>query len=217
MEPKTVIMETSVCVKICSISKVCAYYSLPSNGKYTQSLETGQDDVYTWTWEGQLIPEPGKVNYTQAKAYCHISLLSFMQNMMQKLVTGNIKDEQLGHVTYIYSNLPTNRNSTETAIHHVITHMSGNPKIMRIFLNCIFLWTFPKFNHPQNTLLENQYTYPTAFSIVQNSSGTLAFSACIFFSLTSTTFWKRFPLTYSVRHLNSVFVPTVRSVSAAAI
>jgi len=47
MEPKTVIMETSVCVKICSISKVCAYYSLPSNGKYTQSLETGQDDVYT--------------------------------------------------------------------------------------------------------------------------------------------------------------------------
>jgi len=30
-----------------------------------------------------------------------------MQKMMQKLVTRNIKDETLGHVPYIYKNLPT--------------------------------------------------------------------------------------------------------------
>jgi len=60
-----------------------------------------------------FIPAPGEVNYTQAKAYCPISLLSFMQKTMQKLVTGNIKEEALGHDTYIYSNLPTNQVSTQ--------------------------------------------------------------------------------------------------------
>jgi len=39
----------------------------------------------------------------------------------------------------------------------------GGPKNNeKIFFNQIFLWTFSKFNHPQNTVLENQYTYPTA-------------------------------------------------------
>ena len=37
----------------------------------------------------------------------------------------------------------------------------GEPKNNEFFFNRIFLLTFPKFNHPQNTLLENQYTYPT--------------------------------------------------------
>jgi len=50
-------------------------------------------------------PAPGKVNYTQAKAYCPISLLSFMQKKMQKLVNRNIKDETLRHFPYIYKNL----------------------------------------------------------------------------------------------------------------
>jgi hypothetical protein len=60
-----------------------------------------------------FIPAPGKVNYAQAKAYCPISLLSFMQKMMQKLVIRNIKDGTLGHDAHIYNNLPT--------MHHVIT------------------------------------------------------------------------------------------------
>jgi hypothetical protein len=55
-----------------------------------------------------FIPAPGKVNYTQAKAYCPISLLS-LQKTMQKLVARNIKDETLGHIPYIYNNLPTNQ------------------------------------------------------------------------------------------------------------
>ena len=54
-----------------------------------------------------FISATGKVIYTQTKAYCPISLLSFMQKAVQKLVTRNTKDETLGHVPYIYNNLPT--------------------------------------------------------------------------------------------------------------
>jgi hypothetical protein len=43
-----------------------------------------------------FIPAPGKVIYTQAKVYCPISLLSFMQKRMEKLVTTNIRDKILG-------------------------------------------------------------------------------------------------------------------------
>ena len=74
-----------------------------------------QGDIYR-VW-GQVkmmfIPVPGKVNYTQAKAHCPINLVSFMQKTMQKLVTRNIKEETLGHDTYIYKNLPTNQVSPQ--------------------------------------------------------------------------------------------------------
>jgi uncharacterized pyridoxamine 5'-phosphate oxidase family protein len=52
----------------------------------------------------------GKVNYTQAKAYRPISLLS-MQKMIQKFNTRNIRDDTLGYVPYIYKNLPTKQGS----------------------------------------------------------------------------------------------------------
>ena len=58
-----------------------------------------------------FISANGKVNYTQAKAYCPITLPSFMQKTMQKFMTRNVKDETLGHVPYIYTNLPTNHRS----------------------------------------------------------------------------------------------------------
>jgi len=48
----------------------------------------------------------------------------------------------------------------------------GGPKKTSFFLNRIFLWTFPNLI-TLKIPLENQYTYPTAFSIVQNSSGSL--------------------------------------------
>jgi replication fork clamp-binding protein CrfC len=42
--------------------------------------------------------------------------------MMQKSVTKNIKNETLGHDTYIYNNLPTNQvKATETAMYQVTT------------------------------------------------------------------------------------------------
>jgi len=56
----------------------------------------------------------GKVYYIQAKAYCAISLQSFMQKMIQKLVTRNSRDKTFGHVRYIYNNLPTNQGNTQT-------------------------------------------------------------------------------------------------------
>jgi len=42
-----------------------------------------------------------KVNYTEARGYNPISLLSFMQKTMQQLVARNIKDETLRHFPYI--------------------------------------------------------------------------------------------------------------------
>ena len=60
-----------------------------------------------------IIPVPGKVNYIQAKAYCAISLLSFMQKTIEKLVTKNINNKTLGHVPYMYNNLPTKQGSLQ--------------------------------------------------------------------------------------------------------
>jgi hypothetical protein len=57
------------------------------------------------------IPATGKPNYTQAKAYCPISLLSFMWKMTQKFETRNVRDETMGNVPYIYNKLPTNHGS----------------------------------------------------------------------------------------------------------
>jgi len=55
--------------------KICAYSILPSN-RYTPRA---------WRQVKMMfIPANGKVSYTQAKAYYPISLLSFMQKMMQK-------------------------------------------------------------------------------------------------------------------------------------
>jgi len=60
----------------------------------------------------------GKVSYTQAKAYCPIILLSFMQKTMQNFVTRNVKEETMGHVPYIYNNLPTNHGSPHSTKYH---------------------------------------------------------------------------------------------------
>jgi len=42
-----------------------------------------------------FIPAIGKVNSTQAKAYCPSSQMSFMRKMMQKFQTRNIRVETL--------------------------------------------------------------------------------------------------------------------------
>jgi len=47
-------------------------------------------------------PVPRNAQYTEAKGYDPISL-SFTQKTMQKLVVRNIKDETMGHVSYIYN------------------------------------------------------------------------------------------------------------------
>ena len=70
-----------------------------------------------------LIPAPGKANCTEAMGYHPISLLFCMQKIMQKLVARHIRDKSLGlcPCTAIPICLQT-RNSTEMAMHHVISH-----------------------------------------------------------------------------------------------
>ena len=53
-------------------------------------------------------PVPRNTNYAESKGYNPICLLSFMQKIMQKFLTRIIRDESLGYVPHIYTNLPTN-------------------------------------------------------------------------------------------------------------
>jgi hypothetical protein len=75
----------------------------------------------------------------------------------------------------------------------------GGPKNNEkfFFKNRIFLWRFSKFNHPRNTVLENQYTYLSycffhCSKQFWNFWKVIAFIASVIFPLTSSTFWKRF-------------------------
>ena len=90
---------------ILSVSKSVAWYQQYVH--ITACLSTGYIQTVWRQVKVTFIPVPGKVNYTQSKAYCAISLLSFMQKIMEKLVTKNINNKTLGHVPYIYNNLPT--------------------------------------------------------------------------------------------------------------
>ena len=83
------------------ISKVCAHYSLPCKEICIQSRGTIKMST----------PVPRNTKYAQAKGYHTINVLSFMQKMMQKLVSRNIRSESLGHVSHNYTNLHTNQGS----------------------------------------------------------------------------------------------------------
>jgi hypothetical protein len=54
-----------------------------------------------------FVPATVKVNYTHAKAFGKIN---------KKFITRNVNDETLGHVTYIYNNLPTNQGSPQKSL-----------------------------------------------------------------------------------------------------
>jgi hypothetical protein len=73
-----------------------------------------------------FIPKPGKLDYTEAKAYPPISLLSFLLKTMEKLVDRHIRNGAL-------KKYPLHRNkhayeigkSTETALHNVVTNIEN--------------------------------------------------------------------------------------------
>jgi hypothetical protein len=70
-----------------------------------------------------FISKPWKVKYTEVKAYCPISPLSFMLKVMEELVDWHIREKILGlsplrHYQFGYQP----GKSTETALHHVIAH-----------------------------------------------------------------------------------------------
>jgi hypothetical protein len=74
-----------------------------------------------------FIPKPRKSDYTKAKAYCPISLSSFLLKTMEKIVDRHIRDGVL-------RSQPLHQNqhayqigkSTETALHSVLTHVECN-------------------------------------------------------------------------------------------
>jgi hypothetical protein len=71
-----------------------------------------------------FIPKPGKANYTNAKAYCPISLSSFMLKTKEKLVDRHIRNKILElHPLHQYQFAYQPGKSTETALHHVITRI----------------------------------------------------------------------------------------------
>jgi hypothetical protein len=73
-----------------------------------------------------FLPKTGKPDYTEAKAYCHISLSSFLLKMMEKLVDRHIRDSAL-------KEYPLHRNqhayqtgkSTDTALHNAKTRIEN--------------------------------------------------------------------------------------------
>ena len=94
---------------ILSVSKSVAWYQKYMHIK--ACLVTGYTPRVWRQVKMMFIPATGKVNYTQAKAYCTISLLSFIWKMMQEFKTRNITTETMGNVPYIYINLTTNQGS----------------------------------------------------------------------------------------------------------
>jgi hypothetical protein len=69
-----------------------------------------------------FIPKPGKLDYTEAKAYRPISLPSFMLKTMEKLVDRHIRDGALRiHPLHRIQRSYQIGKSTETALHNVVT------------------------------------------------------------------------------------------------
>jgi hypothetical protein len=73
-----------------------------------------------------FIPKPGKLDYTDAKAYRPISLSSFLLKTMEKLVERYIRDDSLRkyplhHNEHAYQT----GKCTETALHNVVTRIEN--------------------------------------------------------------------------------------------
>jgi hypothetical protein len=73
-----------------------------------------------------FIPKPGKLDYTESKAYRAISLSSFLLKSMEKLVERQIRHDSLRkyplhHNQHAYQT----GKSTETALHNVVTHIEN--------------------------------------------------------------------------------------------
>ena len=133
LKSKTLIIK-SIKHDIRSVSKSVAWYQQYLHIK--ACLSTGYIQTVWRQVKVTFIPVPGKVNYTQSKAYCAISLLSFMQKTMEKLVTKNINNKILGHApTFIITG-----KSTETATHHVETHIQGAAENRKLYLSILRYW-----------------------------------------------------------------------------
>jgi hypothetical protein len=73
-----------------------------------------------------FIPKPGKLDYTEAKAYRPISLSSFILKTTEKLVEGHIKDSALKKYSLHRNQCAYQIGKfTETALHNVVTRIEN--------------------------------------------------------------------------------------------
>jgi hypothetical protein len=71
-----------------------------------------------------FIPKPGKLDYTEAKAYRPISMSSFLLKTMDKLVDKHVRDGVLRiHPLHHNQHAHQKGKSTETAFHNVVTRI----------------------------------------------------------------------------------------------
>jgi hypothetical protein len=71
-----------------------------------------------------FIPKPGKLDYTEAKAYRPISLSSFLLKTMEKQVERHIRDDSLmKYPLHQNKHAYQTGKSTETALHNVVTRI----------------------------------------------------------------------------------------------
>jgi hypothetical protein len=76
--------------------------------------------------KGTFIPKPGKLVYTEAKAYRPISLSSLLLKTMEKLVDRHIRDDVLRiHPLHRNQHAYQIGKSTETALHNVVTRIEN--------------------------------------------------------------------------------------------
>jgi hypothetical protein len=69
-----------------------------------------------------FIQKPGKLDYTEAKAYCPTSLSSFLLKTMEKLVESYIRDDSLRKYPLHHNQHSYQTGKfTETALHNVVT------------------------------------------------------------------------------------------------
>ena len=94
------------------IIQVYACLSFNRKGIYTLRLETGQNGVNTYTWEGQLYSFCGILNY-----YSTVLHAENMQNLCQ----GTLLMKYWGMFTTSISNVYKPDNSTGTAFQREIT------------------------------------------------------------------------------------------------
>jgi hypothetical protein len=86
-----------------------------------------------------FIPKPGKLDYTEAKAYRPISLSSFLLKILKKLVESHIRDDSLReYLLHRNQHAYQIGKSTETVLHNVVTLIENAIEYCDITLGAFF-------------------------------------------------------------------------------
>ena len=85
------------------------------------SLKTGRLSKHWLTIKTVFIPKPGKTDYTAAKSYRPISLMSFVVKTLERLLLWHVQDEHMTRYP-LPKNVYAYREgvSTESALHRIV-------------------------------------------------------------------------------------------------